>query len=493
MGFDGYIVVFLSIILQLLGITTAEINFIEHYCNFKYDANYTSNSQFQKYLDTLPSFITSDASFHSFTIGESEKVYVIALCRADVKPDACRSCLIDSNSKLRELCPSEKESIGWSDNCMLRYSDRTIFNSVSTFPNAYAYNPTMAKNVDPFNKVVRSLLDHLNDKASGGNSVIKFASGNMSTADETIYGLVQCTPDLNPSQCKNCLVRSFGYLRNCCNGKVGGRVVMPSCNFRYEIGRFYDEPHEAAVAPPPPPKPIAPPLSPPSKGQGGKNQCISNYSIRNNGNKCESHLVDYLLSHFTIGESDDKVNVIALCRGDVKPDVCQSCLVDSSSKLRELCPHEKDSIAWSDNCMLRYSDRAIFSNVSTSPYVYAYNPTMAKNVIGFNKVLRNLLDNLSVEASQGDSVLKFATGNMSVGGRVLMPSCNFRYEIGSFYNETQKAVVTPSPQPVGSTAPDNVLEFVPSVRPPANGKGGKNNSFLITLSAIFAAAVIATF
>nr|TKR98846.1 hypothetical protein D5086_0000198840 [Populus alba] len=41
-----------------------------------------------------------------------------------------------------------------------------------------------------------------------------------------------------------------GLIPECCNARQGGRVIYPSCNFRYEIDRFYD-PSSNSIPPPP--------------------------------------------------------------------------------------------------------------------------------------------------------------------------------------------------------------------------------------------------
>uniref|UniRef100_A0A7N0TP78 Uncharacterized protein n=1 Tax=Kalanchoe fedtschenkoi TaxID=63787 RepID=A0A7N0TP78_KALFE len=84
----------------------------------------------------------------------------------------------------------------------------------------------------------------------------------------------QCTPDLSEVQCSNCLDRSFRDITVVFYGKQGGRVIGPSCNFRYEIDQFYEippppspaAPPPAAIAPPPPTPIIVPPAG------GGSNK-----------------------------------------------------------------------------------------------------------------------------------------------------------------------------------------------------------------------------
>ncbi|KAG6754699.1 hypothetical protein POTOM_040493 [Populus tomentosa] len=68
------------------------------------------------------------------------------------------------------------------------------------------------------------------------------------TAFSKLYGLVQCTPDISPSECGICLSSCVSDIPGCCNGKQGGNVLKPSCSIRYEIYPFYI----ASPAPPPP-------------------------------------------------------------------------------------------------------------------------------------------------------------------------------------------------------------------------------------------------
>ncbi|XP_024047416.1 cysteine-rich receptor-like protein kinase 29 [Citrus clementina] len=108
--------------------------------------------------------------------------------------------------------------------------------------------------VSLFNQALQDLLRRLRDTAASGNSQKKFATGDMTASFRTIYALEQCTPDLSELQCSDCLDRAIGEIPNCCSGKIGGRVLKPSCNFRFETERFYNP---TANSPPPSPPPPA--------------------------------------------------------------------------------------------------------------------------------------------------------------------------------------------------------------------------------------------
>ncbi|RDX87686.1 Cysteine-rich receptor-like protein kinase 25, partial [Mucuna pruriens] len=251
---------FLCILVILVSISqsNAQPSFLYHFC-INDNGNYTANSTYQNNLNTLLSNLSSntqiDYGFYNFTYGQdSDRVNAIGLCRGDVKPDACRSCFNDSKVLLTQLCPNQKEAIGWYDNCMLRYSNRSIFNTMEASPSFYMWNTGNATDVDQFNQVLRNLLDSLKSKASLGDSRLKFATANVSgPAFQTIYGLVQCTPDLSEQDCTACLDGAISEIPRCCDSKKGGRIGRPSCNFRYEIYPFYD-PTYVAIPPAPAPK-----------------------------------------------------------------------------------------------------------------------------------------------------------------------------------------------------------------------------------------------
>jgi len=220
--------------------------------------NYTADSTYQTNLNTLLSNLTSNTQinygFYNFSYGEnSDTVNAIGLCRGDVEPDECRSCLSDARDNLTQLCPNQKEAILYHDRCMLRYSNRSIFGLMETQPSYYMLNVNNATEVYQFNQVLNNLLRILTGMAASGDSRRKYAAANAGASNyQTIYGVVQCTPDLPQQECYRCLVGAIAEISACCSSRIGARVGRPSCNIRYENYSFY-EPTEYAPAPAPVP------------------------------------------------------------------------------------------------------------------------------------------------------------------------------------------------------------------------------------------------
>ncbi|WZY85438.1 hypothetical protein YC2023_031822 [Brassica napus] len=126
------------------------------------------------------------------------------------------------------------------------------------YPTYVAYNCSNRTSPDHaylFN--IRSLLTSFtNIPASlfseGYHSLVRGQNASM-----TQYALVQCFPDLLPEECKSCLTQSMTQFNF---SRVGGRVLFPSCNSRYEIYPFYNETFVATLPPSPlityPPLPL---------------------------------------------------------------------------------------------------------------------------------------------------------------------------------------------------------------------------------------------
>ncbi|XP_031260607.1 cysteine-rich repeat secretory protein 38-like isoform X1 [Pistacia vera] len=243
----GVLLLAVTVALHLVALTiNAKQEILQHFC-LSEPGNFSENSAYKSNLNRLLSSLSSNTKInYGFYIASSGQdpdiVRGMALCRGDVKPDICRGCINDSSLELSKLCPNQKEAVIWYDYCMLRYSNRYIFGSMEFGPYFWVYNTNNVSNWCQFNNVSRTLLDRLIKKAASGGCHRKFARGNRTTPScQTIYALVQCTPDLSEQQCIDCLNNATALIPTACAGKQGCRVIAPSCNFRYEKDFiFYD-------------------------------------------------------------------------------------------------------------------------------------------------------------------------------------------------------------------------------------------------------------
>ncbi|RDX85763.1 Cysteine-rich receptor-like protein kinase 26, partial [Mucuna pruriens] len=246
----------LILLVILLPEATAQPGFVNYRCIDK-NGNYTANSTFQANLKTLLSNLSSntniDYGFYNVSKGQnSDKVNAIGMCRGDLKAEACRSCLNNSRVLLTRLCPNQKEAIGWYDQCMLRYSTRSIFGNMEFEPSYYIWNKRNAPTADEFNVVVDDLLTSLGSRAAKGDSKRKYAEAKKEGPSfQTIFAHVQCTPDLSELQCNQCLFRAITYIPTCCASKVRVRIFKPSCNLRLDTIPYFDPTTDVSPSPTP--------------------------------------------------------------------------------------------------------------------------------------------------------------------------------------------------------------------------------------------------
>ncbi|MFS7889195.1 putative Gnk2-like domain-containing protein [Helianthus anomalus] len=198
--------------------------FFHHICENK--ANYTINSTYQRNLNTTLSTLpttNSGFNYYNLTTGQlSYRVISFTLCGGDIEPVVCTKCLSDSIIKLRELFPNQTESIGYYNECFLKYSNETGNTNAVILA-----SPQSVSNVDQFNRAVRDLMDRLIGEAAAGGPLLKFAIGNITEPDfSTIHGLVQL------NQIPNSKI----------NGTNGGRILQSTCNFRFEVYDFFNLP-----------------------------------------------------------------------------------------------------------------------------------------------------------------------------------------------------------------------------------------------------------
>lgn len=213
--------------------------------------NYTNNSTYQRNLNTLLPSLPSAGNgngygFYNSSYGENEdKVYAVALCRPFVEPDAsCGDCFSFASNNIKLTCPFKKEAIAWYDNCNLRYSDRSIYGTMETQPFYSRWNTQNVStlDVDGFNHRFIALLERLSGQAAANGPLLKCAVGNATPPGmhQTIYAFLQCTPDLSPQQCSDCLAANLLDVINYFFEKKIGVIIYPSCCIRVQDSVFYE-------------------------------------------------------------------------------------------------------------------------------------------------------------------------------------------------------------------------------------------------------------
>ncbi|RWR90859.1 putative receptor-like protein kinase isoform X1 [Cinnamomum micranthum f. kanehirae] len=256
-------------------------------CNNTYNgitvANYTNNSTFHTNLKILLPSLSSNVSlikgFYNTSIGEgSDKVYGLVLCRGDVSPDTCRNCTNFASAELLSRCQSRSSAI-WYDLCQVQYSDTNFFNFSTTKWWFWVWNQINMTDseVERFKNSRALLMHELANKTAYEPLRGMFATGKKSySSTNNVFGLMQCKPVISGEACHKCLEVAITKIPECCDSRIGGRVVSEVCSLRFENITFFGEslvggPAHSPTLPPvpslvggPPPSPIGGPAHSPT-------------------------------------------------------------------------------------------------------------------------------------------------------------------------------------------------------------------------------------
>ncbi|XP_014510523.1 cysteine-rich receptor-like protein kinase 25 isoform X2 [Vigna radiata var. radiata] len=459
-----------------------------------------SGTVFKSNLNTLLwklSNATTDNGFNKTTVpGEnpSDSVFGLFMCSGDVPSQLCRQCVQKAAQQLTLDCSSSSQALIWYDDCMLRYSNYSFFSTFDTKPSFALRSTVNISNEESFTLLLFRTMNKTADQAAHSLLPIsgkKFATKQANVSGfQRLYCLAQCTPDLLPNDCRSCLDAAIGELPRCCGGRQGGRVLYPSCFVRYELYPFY--------------RSLLPSLSVPipasnfsdADSQYSKNptylhhNCSADSTADSAFKEDLKTLFSYLSSKTTNSyykdSVDENVDGFFMCRGDLPSQLCQQCVLNATSYISSRCNSSKEAIIWFSHCMLRYSNNSFFSRVEKIPMFQVLNVTTSSSPIPgqdfFTYSLSTALASLADEA--GDTAEKYITKSLalndvqtlytlgqctqdlssrdcercladlngripwsnlgSVGGRVLYPSCNIRFELFQFYMADADAAEPPS-------------------------------------------------
>ncbi|XP_056158607.1 G-type lectin S-receptor-like serine/threonine-protein kinase At1g61370 isoform X3 [Syzygium oleosum] len=249
--------------INFLGTESAP-TFLRHYC--PNTTLFTPNSTYQSNLNALLSSLSSAATdnadgFANAIAGQNppDQVYGIFLCRGDVDAATCSNCVATGKQDILQRCPNRRVSVIWYDECMLRYSDESVYSVMEQVPSLTMYHTGNITYPTRFMQVLGETMETITARASVQKSGKKVAVAEANfTSLQKLYTLAQCTPDLVVSECNTCLRAAIAGLPQ---GKQGGRLFTPSCSMRFELYQFYNASAMAALLPPPnylpsPPAPV---------------------------------------------------------------------------------------------------------------------------------------------------------------------------------------------------------------------------------------------
>ncbi|CAN1160693.1 Cysteine-rich receptor-like protein kinase 25 [Linum perenne] len=210
-------------------------------------SNSTTPQSYTSTLSTLLSSLPSNSTTFSTESSADGTIHSLWLCRGDVLQDVCTACIAQAVQTVLRSCPNHRSAIVWYDECMLRYSNVTFFGEAQTAPALVMGNTMNTSSPSEPNNGALALVYALIDRVP--YTRMMYGTNESEGRGENRYAMAQCTRDLNGSDCGRCLGRLNEFSTQCCQGRIGWRVLAPSCSLRYEQSRFYRLPEPSPESP----------------------------------------------------------------------------------------------------------------------------------------------------------------------------------------------------------------------------------------------------
>lgn len=194
--------------------------------------------------------LAEDSIYYNAAEGESpDTVYGLYLCRFDVSMQSCQNCIVAAGETVMQKCNGTKRAIVWSDECMIRYSDASLpvldVDTITCSGNKQNFTVPVPDNfaeilTQSFKDMIDSIIHSYATEAT-----------NITTS-VSLNGFVQCIPELSIDDCQYCLEHAVEYMPECLSGGHSRvKVLLPSCNMRYELKPLPNSKVPATLAPGP--------------------------------------------------------------------------------------------------------------------------------------------------------------------------------------------------------------------------------------------------
>lgn len=173
--------------------------------------------------------------FFNTTQGDPpDMVYGLFLCRPDVPPETCRSCIDAATVTIFLACPGQKRAMIWYNECQVRFSNQSFFTVMESTPAIKIYENTNITYPDMFRAVLTALLLNVMDSSISSRESYATSHTFMHSSLE-MEARAQCTPDLSKPDCRICLSVAADKLSMFSGQKQYAQIILPSCYALYEV------------------------------------------------------------------------------------------------------------------------------------------------------------------------------------------------------------------------------------------------------------------
>ncbi|KAG2306645.1 hypothetical protein Bca4012_084371 [Brassica carinata] len=219
-----------------LNTTTTYLN---HKCLVS-QGKYKPGSEYEKLLKKIIKMFYKGSTLGYHMYGDSS-LSALLQCRGDSLGSKCRDCFATALAALRRRCPRYMGRIIWYDQCLLSFDAKFSVGQIDYDNNFCMSNAKKLGDTHAFIMAWNILMDNLTTLAVDKNTnklTPLYSAGETRFKGDMLYGMVQCTQDLTPQACWECMVFNSIHFQDCLNDKRGARFMSRSCTFRFEFYPF---------------------------------------------------------------------------------------------------------------------------------------------------------------------------------------------------------------------------------------------------------------
>ncbi|XP_078175359.1 cysteine-rich receptor-like protein kinase 15 [Carex rostrata] len=203
----------------------------------------TSGTTFKNNLHSLLMSITTSAQsnggyFNDTVDTSTDQIYGLGMCYASANLTTCNNCLSTVASKITSDCPDSKNAGTWLESgpCVIRYSNENFFGVANTTSYYIYSSENYTDDHVLFGNARNALFNTLIAKINVSVNMVGTGQESVNGIDK-LYGLLQCTRDLNHQECYKCLSSLISDLQppSLLAYTVGLRYFGFSCYVNYEM------------------------------------------------------------------------------------------------------------------------------------------------------------------------------------------------------------------------------------------------------------------
>ncbi|VFQ78120.1 unnamed protein product [Cuscuta campestris] len=157
---------------------------------------------------------------------EPDVVYSLYQCRGDLSVPDCRTCVAAAVSRLGSLCQDTSGGSLQLEGCLVRYDNVSFLGAAEDAVSLQKCGPTASSG-----DVVTGREAVLTYLTEGGQY---FRVGGYGR----VQGMAQCTQDVDPQKCQDCLRKAIDGLGSTCGSASWGYVYLSKCYARFSERGF---------------------------------------------------------------------------------------------------------------------------------------------------------------------------------------------------------------------------------------------------------------